>query len=122
MKNPSAEQKRWISNVAQWGAENCGEVYGLHFHHQPIQVHHVCGRSYKQNKIPIGHWFILPIPFELHDVSSNHNYNVTHHRHNFTAVYGMQRELFLNMVNAMGGAFEVNPPQSVLDAIMRTKY
>lgn len=119
---PSAEQKRWIEIVAEWGADNCGDVYGMHFQNQNIQMHHVCGRSYKQDKVSIGHWFVLPIPFELHDVSSNHEYNVTHHRHSFTAVYGMQRELFSFMVDAIYQRHKVKPPECVLSAISRTKY
>ena len=39
------------------------------------QLHHVEGRSFKHNKVAIGHWLIKPVPFERHDVSSNHPFN-----------------------------------------------
>ncbi len=101
-----------------------GYLYGDEWRGSPLQCHHVAGRTYKQNKIHIGHFFILPVPFDLHDVSSNHNLNVTHWRNRFTATFGMQRDLWLSMVRRMysQGAIDEFPTLQIMEAISKSKY
>ena len=60
MNNPSAEQKKWMGTVAAIGCIVTGS--------SACQIHHVAGRAAKQNKVPIGHAYILP----LHHI--NHSY------------------------------------------------
>ena len=56
---PNAEQARWRSMVA-----DAGSVIS---HSHEIQIHHCAGRRAIQNKIPIGHEFILALtPYEHH--------------------------------------------------------
>ncbi len=62
-----------------------------------IQIHHAVGRTYKKDKVVIGEIFILPLWVHLHDVSSNHPLNVTHHRKAFIKEYGLESELFEQM-------------------------
>ena len=93
-----------MSDIAEWAEDNIHLMYiGANVEKQHFQLHHVVGRSAKHNKIEIGHWFILPVPFDLHDVSSNHPLNVTHHKKKFTGHFGFQRELFNEMVEDMRG-------------------
>jgi len=101
-----------------------GYLYGDEWQGSPLQCHHVAGRTYKQNKIHIGHFFILPVPFDLHDVSSNHNLNVTHWRNRFTATFGMQRDLWLSVVSRMHsqGAIDEFPALQIMEAISKSKY
>ena len=96
-KPANTEQKKWMSDISEWCENNIQILYGNEWLCKPFQLHHVLGRSAKHNKIAIGHWFILPVPFELHDVSSNHIWNVTHHKHAFTDVFGSQCSLFDKM-------------------------
>lgn len=124
--NPSAEQKRWMQTIAEW-AKNGGieRLYGSEWADSQFHLHHVVGRSYKQNKVAIGHWFIIPVPFELHDVSSNHPLNVTHFRKSFTFRFGLQKELFCAMRDNMidCGMYEQIPfGLDVLSAIDDTRY
>ncbi|MGR3303783.1 MAG: hypothetical protein ACUZ8I_14960 [Candidatus Scalindua sp.] len=87
------------------------------------QFHHVAGRTYKQNKIHIGGYFIIPLPFELHDISSDSLLNVTHYRNSFTKVYGNQRDLWLDMIEWMQReGWKLPFGQDVIDAVMQTKY
>ena len=122
-KPANAAQRQWmkdISDACQQGV--IGGLYGDEWEDCcNWQLHHVKGRSFRHNKVAIGHWFVLPVPFELHDVSSNHPLNVTHHKKAFTDEFGMQSELMgelVGMMSAMG--FYKLPPDEVMDAIMST--
>ena len=55
---PNAIQKRWREAVRQ----ECSAIsYDL-----PCEIHHPAGRTAKQGRIPIGHWFILALTPEEH--------------------------------------------------------
>lgn len=98
----NSEEKAWLKAVADFHNDyGLDYLYGVDWSSAPFQMHHVCGRSYKQNKVKIGNWFILPVPLALHDVHSNHPLNVTHWRHRFTDNFGLQRDLWLKMVEKM---------------------
>tara|TARA_R110000782_G_scaffold85221_1_gene165723 strand:- start:1694 stop:2068 length:375 start_codon:yes stop_codon:yes gene_type:complete len=119
-KPANEAQKQWMSDIADWANNNnLGLLYDYD-NGRGIQLHHVAGRSAKQNKVAIGHWFIIPVPFDLHDVGSSHMHNVTHHKHSFTDRFGSQRSLFSDMVDDMRMEMYVIPPTEVLDAIKDT--
>lgn len=101
-----------------------GYLYGAEWDKSPLQCHHVCGRTYKQNKVHIGHYFIICVPFELHDVHSNHPLNVTHWRHNFTNEFGLQRDLWNKMMVTMAteSDFDLIPSNDIFAAIMASKF
>jgi hypothetical protein len=101
MKQANAAQKQWMNDITEWAENNIQILYGNEWLNKPIQRHHVLGRSAKHNKVAIGHWFILPVPFELHDVSSNHEHNVTHRKNSFIREFGNQRGLFEKMCLSM---------------------
>ena len=120
-KAANAAQRQWRRNITEWAYDNIHTLYGLKYLNSNFQRHHVLGRSATHNNVAIGHWFIIPVPFELHDVSSNHPLNVTHHKRAFTEKYGMQRDLFLQMVEAMRDDCYELPPADVCEAIRLTK-
>ena len=120
MKQANAKQKQWMNDITEWAQDNIQLVYGVNYFNANIQRHHVLGRSAKHNKVEIGHWFILPVPFELHDVSSNHPENVTHRKRNFVKRFGNQRDLFLMMVEDMRDCGYELPPADVCEAIRTT--
>lgn len=122
---PNAKEKAFMKNVMDFHSSyGVGYLYGDEWHCEPIQCHHVAGRTYKNNKVHIGHYFILPVPFDLHDVSSNHPLNVTHWRNRFKAEFGMQRDLWNKMIVTMATESEFNlvPSNDVYTAIMSSKY
>lgn len=104
--------KQWLSTVTDHGCVVTGR--------SDIQRHHVCGRKAKHNKIAIGEWFVLPLWWELHDISSNREDNVTHYRHRFTDKYGLQSDLFAKMVETLENSGAEVPGQEILDAIANT--
>ncbi len=120
-KPANAAQKKWMSDIADWAGYHIDKLYGVQYLGKKFQLHHVLGRSAKQNKISVGHEFILPVPFELHDISSNHHFNVTHCKHNFTNQYGMQRDLFNKLYQSMKNQSYKVPSQEIYNAIMDTR-
>ena len=111
MKQANTKQKQWMKDITEWAEDNIQLVYGVNYFNANIQRHHVLGRSAKHNKVEIGHWFILPIPFELH---------VTHRKKAFVKRFGNQRDLFLMMVEDMRDCGYELPPADVCEAIRMT--
>lgn len=105
--------KQWMSTLAEYGPVIEGSG--------PVQLHHVLGRTYKNNKILIGPWFILPLPWQYHDVHSNDPLNVTHHKHLFTQEFGLQCNLFAEMVETLQDRGYKVPSHDVLDSIAQTR-
>lgn len=108
--------------VGEFGNEFIGVLFPEYPEGSPFQIHHCVGRSYVHNKIHIGHYFILPVPFDLHDPNGNHPLNVTHYRKAFCNKYGSESALFQVMYSAMiqfGMCEEL--PEGVYEAIMDTK-
>ena len=108
---------RWHGMVEWYVAMNGPVVKGA----GQVQFHHVKGRTYMHNKVHIGEWFILPLPWEYHDVHSNSGLCVTHFPKNFVAEFGKQSELWKPMVDEIRGYYRQLPfDQDVIDAVMDT--
>jgi len=121
-KPANAAQKNWMNDITDWAYENIHMLYtGGYAQDCNFQRHHVLGRSAKHNKVAIGHWFIIPVPFDLHDISSNDPLNVTHHKHAFTKRFGKQTELFSEMMADMDMCGYEVPSQEIYNAIMETR-
>lgn len=121
-KSANKAQKQWMSDITEFIQENgfyC--LYNEHLGHFDFERHHVLGKTAKQDKVPIGHWFIIPVPRFLHDVNSNHTDNVTHFKHRFTNRFGYQRQIFERLCFLMKESGCQIPPQDVCDAIKRTR-
>ena len=122
MRKPNSDEKQWLDDIV-----NHINDYGLGFYgdefegRTDFQIHHVLGRTAKQNKVEIGHWFILPVPIELHAPGSNHPDNVTHFKHNFTRRYGNQRDIFESLMESMFDSGYPTPNDEVYHAIMSTR-
>ena len=115
-------QKQWMNDVAVWYQEVGFNHWMLSNMWHDFQLHHIGGRKLKHNKVAIGHWFILPIPIDLHDVNSNHPCCVTHHKHAFTDKFGLQSELFKEMIDSMvEHGFDLPFDDVVINAIMDTR-
>ena len=121
MKPANAKQKQWMNDVAEWAhGGNMDLLYDVDTD-CGFQLHHVLGRSAKHNKVNIGHWFIIPVPFLYHDINEKHNLNVSYFKHNFTDRFGMQRDLFNIMINDMKLSTYELPSTEVINSIMDTK-
>ena len=114
-------QKKWMKTIATWCQDVGFDDRALNAPYD-FQLHHVVGREGKHNKIEIGHWFIIPLPTRLHDVDSNHSHCVTHHKNLFTDRFGLQSELFMEMIESMVMSGSYLPFDiMVINAIMDTR-
>ena len=123
MKQANAKQKQFMSDIVEFVKDSgwLQFVYGHEYSYSALELHHVTGRASKHNKIPIGHWFIIPVPFELHNVLSDNTLNVTHFKHNFTSQFGSQSHIFKRLIDGMKvNGYEI-PPEEVVTAIMDTR-
>ena len=121
-KPANAAQKQWMKNICEFVDQySLGSIYGIEYDRSNYELHHVLGRSAKHNKVAIGNWFIIPVPFELHNVMSDHPDNVTHFKHNFTKRFGYQRNIFdeiRNGIQVLRG--KPVPSEEIYNAIMDT--
>ncbi len=121
-KPANTAQKQWMADITYFIMENgLGDLYGSDYiHNSDIQRHHVLGRSAKQNKVAIGHWFIIPVPFELHDPNMDHEFHVGKCKKAFVSRFGTQRSLFKRMYQSMKQQGYKVPNIDVYNAIMET--
>jgi len=116
----NALETKWLRVITDWYNDIGYANQDLNCCYR-FERHHVTGRKSKHNKVAIGHWFVLPLPLIYHHVSSNNIYNVTNHRHNFTARFGLQTDLFKEMIDSMVESGATLPfSQDVIVAIMDT--
>ena len=120
-KPANAKQKKWMRDISDFiQAVGIDRYYGDEFRGGNFELHHVLGRSAKHNKVAIGHEFIIPVPFDLHNVLSDHPDNVTHFKHNFTDRFKMQRDIFNDLYIDMADYGYQIPSADIRNAIMDT--
>lgn len=118
---PNKAQQEWMERITQFAQEHyCFPNRVIDY---DFQRHHVVGRTYVQNKVPIGHWFILPIAFDYHDPHGKSVFNVTHFRKRYTIEFGSQVSQFIEMceiIKAEDGSLPFSDLE--LNAIKSTNY
>ena len=119
-RNPSEAEKQWLKDITSFIDEVGIGILYPGYEHAAYQRHHVVGKSGKHNKVHIGYWFINPVPFQLHDVGSDHPLNVTHHKHAFIKEFGYECGIFQCLVSCMAQWGYAIPPDDVYNAIMDT--
>lgn len=107
--------KKWMEDITEFALSSnwLNKFSGYCDNPYHFQRHHVYGREAKRKvnlvSANVGHIAILPIPFELHDVSSNNRLNATHFKKRFESVFGTQKELFIDLCQEMEKAGFVLP-------------
>ena len=84
---PTAKQKAWRELVRSHGCMNCPG--------RAAEIHHVVGAAGRQDKVKIGHWFVLPLCSECHRTHPEHN--VTSWRNRYTEKFGSQWMQFIRL-------------------------
>jgi hypothetical protein len=121
-KPANTVQRKFESDMREFvNDRGLGSVYGDEYNESIYEMHHALGRTAKHNKVPIGHEFVFPVPFELHHVLSDHPDNVTHFKHNFTKRFGNQRNIWEEFYNGMQVSGYKVPSVEVYYAIMSTR-
>lgn len=119
-RNATKEEKQLLKDMRQLIDEcGLGVLYKGYEGRTDYDIHHVLGRSAKNNKVHIGYNFIIPVPTELHD-NGDHPLNVTHHKHAFTGEHGKQWEIHIKMINLLVEHGYDTPNSIILEAIMGT--
>lgn len=115
-------QKDWMTSITSFINDNgLGILYKGYEGRIEMQRHHVLGRSAKHNKVHIGHWFVIPVPYELHEEHEDHEFHVGKHKHKFTEKYGKQSDIFFKMCEIMRFQGYFQPvPFEAHSAIMAT--
>ena len=119
-RNPNAAEKQWLKDITSFIDDVGIELFYTGWNGSAYQRHHVVGKSGKHNKVHIGYWFINPVPWQLHDVSSDHPLNVTHNKNAFRKEYGDETAIFQCLVSCMAQWGYAIPPDDVYNAIMDT--
>jgi len=122
MKQANTKQKKWMADITEFINEtSLGILYPDYEGSFDFQRHHVLGRSAKHNKVEVGHWFIIPVPYELHEPNLNHAFHVGSNKKSFVRKYGNQRDIFQGLVACMQQWGYDTPPLEAYNAIMDTR-
>ena len=119
-KPANAVQKQLMSDIAEWASNDGMDLLYPCDCPKGFQLHHVLGRSAKHNKTPIGHEFIIPVPYQYHDIKETNNLNVSYFKHNFTKKFGSQVSLYRIMISDMKMCHYAVPSIDKYNAIMST--
>ena len=121
-KPANTAQKKWMTDITDYVNEyGLGDLYGHEYEGRTnIQRHHVVGRTARHNKIHIGHWFIIPVPYELHEPNLKHQFHVGHSKKEFIKKFGNQRDIYEQLVTSMENAGYDVPPMINHYAILDT--
>ena len=121
-KPANAAQKKWMDDITEFINDlTLGVLYPDYEGRVEMQRHHVMGRSARQSKVDIGHWFVIPVPYELHDPNENHQFHVGHCKKAFVKRYGNQRGIFQALYSMMEMEGYKVPGKEVYNAIMETR-
>ena len=116
-------QKDWMDSITKFINDNgLGILYDGYEGRIEMQRHHVLGRSAKHNKVHIGHWFVIPVPYELHEPNEKHEFHVGHRKNKFVSKFGKQSDIFSKMCDIMRSQGYFQPvPAKAYWAIMDTR-
>lgn len=103
-----SKEQDWLNQITEFASNSAWmlEKYGGYCEAPyDFQRHHIEGRKAKRKfnyeSTCVGWFYVIPVPFEMHDVSSTHNLSVTHAKNRFEGVVGTQLELFVDMIDSM---------------------
>ena len=113
---PTVDQEAEWFNMIKWYVRQCGAFpVGASTEYQ---FHHAIGRKGKLNRLEVGRWFVLPVSKEFHDVHSNNELNITHHKEAYQKEYGTESQQFASMVEMIREQFVTLPfDNEILEAI-----
>lgn len=126
-KNRTAAEIAWHTTVADFARRShwLNTMFGG-IVSDPYQFHldHLIGAQAKRKvngvTVKVGEWAVLPLPIELHDISSNHAMNRTLKPKAFRDAFGHEKDLWANFTSLMVGAgIELPFDQDIYNAIIK---
>lgn len=107
-KNKTAAEQRWLDTVVEFATDSTwlSDMYAGHVADPyQFQIDHILGAQAKRKinglTTKVGEVAIMPIPIELHDITSNHALNRTLKPANFRNAFGHEKQVWLSMINRM---------------------
>lgn len=124
-KPKTKEEKEFLEQVIEFANETSwlGDIFHQHCHtYKNYEIHHCKGAQTKvkttMGTLKIGEFFILPVPFELHNIKSNHPLNITNRKSAFESEFGTQKALWYNMITRMIDLGYKALPDHIVKAVM----
>jgi hypothetical protein len=126
-KNPTALELKWRGIVADFARETSWtyDLFGNCLDSvSKFELDHFLGARAKRKvgliSKPVGELAILPIPYELHNVMSDHEFNKTLRPAAFRDRFNRDEILFQNMIDNMkSNGYEIPFSQDIINAIVR---
>lgn len=126
-KSKTATETQWLSDVLEF-AQNSSwlrDMYGTHCGHvYAFQIDHIIGAQAKRKVYGVttkaGEFAIMPIPVEIHDITSNHPLNRTLKPKAYRDVFGHETQVWRSMLDAMVlEGYELPFENELIEAVMR---
>lgn len=122
----SVYEQRWLESVVEFATDSnwLVDMYGEHVKSPKLfQIDHILGSKAKRKiwgqSQRVGEMAIMPLPIELHDITSNHPLNRTLKPGAFRRAFGHETLVFKSMVNAMEREGFESPDPDIIFAILR---
>lgn len=125
-KSKTAAEKAWLETVVDFAESSqwLRKMYELHSVNPTIfQIDHVLGAQAKRKingiTTKVGEFAIMPIPMELHDITSNHPLNRTLRPAAFRKVFGHELSVWNQMLIEMENeGYELPFSKELIDAVV----
>lgn len=125
-KSKTAAEKAWLGMVVDYATESgwLTNMYaGYCSNPTQFQIDHVLGAQAKRKingiTTKVGEFAIMPIPMELHDITSNHPLNRTLRPAAFRKVFGHELSVWNQMLIEMENeGYELPFSKELIDAVV----
>ena len=125
-KSKTAVEKAWLGMVVDYATESgwLTNMYaGYCSNPTQFQIDHILGAQAKRKingvTTKVGEFAIMPIPMELHDVTSNHPLNRTLRPAAFRKVFGHELSVWNQMLAEMENeGYELPFSKELIDAVV----
>lgn len=110
-KNKTAAEKAWHTTVADFARRShwLNTMYGgIVSDPYQFQLDHILGAQAKRKingvTTKVGEWAVMPIPVEIHDITSNHALNRTLKPKAYRDAFGRETDVFASFIGTMQAA------------------
>jgi len=124
-KQRTAAEKKWHSDVAHFATNSdwMSRYHGFCIGPNVFQLDHILGAQAKKKvnlvSEKVGEWLIIPVPVDLHDITSNNPLNVTVNKKGFEKEFGNRINLWMDMVYKMKAeGYHIPFSDDVIKAVM----
>jgi len=126
-KPRTTAEKLWHDNIVMFAKESAwlGEMYsGIVKDPYNFQLDHVIGAQAKRKvngvSVKVGEWAVMPIPTEIHDITSNHRLSRTLKPAAYRAEFGNEKQVWYSFYKAMERqGYETPLSDEVIEGILR---